>query len=411
MTNDILSITRSKQLHQIGQSLNQQIKLIPCGLSKIQIQKQQQRKHVLKTYFNASEDNWNDWKWQISHRVHTLETLSDLMQFTPSQISDIQRVSAQFRFSISPYYLSLIDYESPINDPIGKMSLPSVKELIELGESDPSAEEHTNPAGKVVRRYPNRAIINITNCCASFCRHCQRKRIIGTHDCMISAIELDESITYIQNHSEIHDVLITGGDALTLSDSQLQQILSKLKSISHVYIIRIGSRTLVNMPQRITKSLVHILKQYAPIYINTQFNHPLEITPEAFHACKLLTDNGIILGNQMVLLKGINNNKFIVQCLNEQLLSMRVRPYYMFHAKNVSGTMHFQTSITEGIDILTHLWGNTSGLSIPRYIVSAPKGMGKIEITRDSILKKHNDIFDLTTWEGIPISIPDKLIL
>src|SRR5699024_10041954 len=196
----------------------------------------------------------------------------------------------------------------------------------------------SNPAGRIVRRYPNRVIINITNCCASFCRHCQRKRIIGSQDHMISAAELDASIDYIQNHSEIHDVLVTGGDALTLSDAQLQQLLCRIRAIPRVKIIRLGSRMPVNLPKRITEDLVQILKQYAPIYINTQFNHPLEVTPEALNACKLLADSGIVLGNQMVLLRGINNDKYIVQCLNELLLDMRVRPYYIFHAKDVTGT-------------------------------------------------------------------------
>jgi lysine 2,3-aminomutase len=224
---------------------------------------------------------------------------------------------------------------------------------------------------------------------------------------MISSVELNDSINYIQNHPEICDVLITGGDALTLSDSQLDELLFKVRKISHVNVIRIGSRMLVNLPQRITESLIHILKQYAPIYMNTQFNHPMEITPDTVAACRLLADSGIILGNQMVLLKGVNDDKFIIQRLNEQLLNLRVRPYYIFHAKNVRGTMHFQTSITEGIEIVTHLWGNTSGLAVPRYIISAPNGMGKIEITQDTLCKKHNGSFELTTWEGIPISVPD----
>lgn len=401
------SIARSEQLHQVGQALNRRSEQVPCGLHTAQIEKRRQQKTAILAYLNASEDDWNNWQWQITHRIQTTESLAKLLQLTSEQINNIETVSAHFRFAISPYYLSLIDWQSPENDPIAKMSLPDIRELDGKGVSDPSAEEYTNPAGRIVRRYPNRVIINITNCCASFCRHCQRKRIIGSHDYMLSAAELDASIDYIQNHTEIHDVLVTGGDALTLSDTQLQQLLCTLREIPHVKIIRLGSRMPVNLPQRITKTLVQILKQYAPIYINTQFNHPLEVTDEVLNACKLLADSGIVLGNQMVLLRGINNDKHVVQCLNELLLGMRVRPYYIFHAKNVTGTMHFQTSITEGIDISAHLWGNTSGLAIPRYIVSAPHGMGKIEITQDTRCKKHNGRFELTTWEGVPVSIPD----
>lgn len=403
------SIVRSEQLHKIGRELNLQVSKIPCGLNEIQIEQQQKQKNKVLNYLNATMDDWNDWKWHISHRLHTIDDLANLLQLTSKQLYDMKQVSEHFRFAISPYYFSLIDFSAPEKNPIGAMSLPNINELAQAGIADPSLEEFTNPSGKIVRRYPNRVIINITNCCASFCRHCQRKRIIGSLDCSISTAELDESISYIQNNPEIHDVLITGGDALTLPDLQLQMLLSQLRDIKHVDIIRLGSRMPVNLPQRITESLVSILKQHAPIYINTQFNHPLEITPEAVKACKLLADNGIILGNQMVLLKGINNNKYTVQCLNEQLLKIRVRPYYIFHAKNVKGTIHFQTSITEGIDILSHLWGNTSGLAIPRYIVSAPNGMGKIELTSDTLFKRNNGIYELTTWENIPLSIPDSL--
>lgn len=405
--NNQKSIARSEQLHQIGQEMSSRLERVPCGVQNIQIEKQHQRKMAILAYLNASEEDWNDWQWQIAHRIQTVAPLANLLQLTSEQVNNIKKVSAHFRFAVSPYYLSLLDWKSPENDPIAKMSLPDIRELDIKGVSDPSAEEYTNPAGRIVRRYPNRAIINITNRCASFCRHCQRKRIIGSHDCMLSSTELDDSIDYIRNNSEIHDILITGGDALTLSDFQLQQLLLKIRKIPHVKIIRLGSRMPVNLPQRITKNLIHVLKQYAPIYINTQFNHPLEVTPDAVDACKRLADSGIILGNQMVLLKGINNDRYIVQCLNELLLDIRVRPYYIFHAKNVTGTMHFQTSISEGIDIFVHLWGNTSGLAIPRYIVSAPNGMGKIEVTQDTLCKKHDGIFELTTWEGIPISIPD----
>ena len=404
--NNQKSIARSEQLHQIGQALNRQSEHVPCGLHNTQIEMQRRQRKAILAYLIACEKDWTIWQWQFTQRIQTTESLAKLLPLTSEQINNIKTVSAHFRFAISPYYLSLINWQSS-EDPIAKMSLPDIRELDRKGVSDPSAEEHTNPAGRIVRRYPNRVIINVTNCCASFCRHCQRKRIIGSRDCMISATELDTSIDYIRNHSEIHDVLITGGDALTLSDTQLQQLLCRIREIPHVKIIRLGSRMPVNLPQRITEALVQILKQYAPIYINTQFNHPLEVTPEALNACKLLADNGIILGNQMVLLKDINNDKYVVQCLNELLLGMRVRPYYIFHAKNVTGTMHFQTSITEGIDISAHLWGNTSGRAIPRYIVSAPHGMGKIEITQNTRCKKHNGQFELTTWEGIPISIPD----
>ena len=254
------SITRSKQLHQIGQDLIHRLEQVPCGLQHSQIEMQHQRKKAILSYLNASEEDWNNWQWQITHRIQTIEALTALLSLTSEQVNEIKTVSEHFRFAISPYYFSLIDWRSPENDPIAKMSLPDIRELEKKGVSDPSAEEYTNPAGRIVRRYPNRVIINITNCCASFCRHCQRKRIIGSQDHMISAAELDASVDYIQNHSEIHDVLVTGGDALTLSDAQLQQLLCRIRAIPHVKIIRLGSRMPVNLPKRITEDLAKITK-------------------------------------------------------------------------------------------------------------------------------------------------------
>ncbi len=408
MKNTAESTRRSNQLHEIGQNLDRQMDSIPCGLDPAQMKRQQQQTQAILEYLGASRKDWEDWQWQLAHRIQTIEALTQLFSLTDGTLADMQKTAGQFRFAISPYYASLIDPKSPMSNPIGIMSLPDIKELAPAGVLDPSAEECTNPAGSIVRRYPNRVIINITNCCASFCRHCQRKRIIGSQDRMISPNELDASIAYIQEHTEIHDVLITGGDALTLTDGQLRQLLERLRKIPHIDIIRLGSRMPVNLPQRVTEDLAAMLQNFAPIYLNTQFNHPLEITPEAALACKRLADSGVVLGNQMVLLKSVNDDPYTVQRLNKELLRMRVRPYYMFHAKNVSGTMHFQTSVTEGIRILSHLWGNTSGLSVPRYILSAPGGLGKIELTKDSLCRKQGDGFALTTWEGVSVFIPDN---
>lgn len=399
---------RLNHLQQVGQKLDIYSDNVPDGLSEDQSKMQQKRQKVILEYYRSDLSDWNNWQWQMSHRIQSVEEISELLSFTPSQLKSVSVAAKHFRFSISPYYLSLMNWSTLDSDPISLMSLPNEKELCSGGDPDPSAEMQCNPAGCIVRRYPNRAIIQITNCCASFCRHCQRKRGIGSHDSIISPDELRESIQYIEQHNEIHDVLITGGDALTLTDLQLYDLLLALRKIDHVEIIRLGSRMLVNMPQRITSSLVQILAQFAPIYINTQFNHPLEITTTAITACNALTDNGVILGNQMVLLNGVNNDKYVVQQLNSMLLSARIRPYYIFHPKNVQGTLHFQTSITEGIDILSYLWGNCSGLSIPRYIVSAPNGLGKIEVTPDTLLRKRNGCFNLTTWEGVNVCIPDK---
>jgi lysine 2,3-aminomutase len=211
-------------------------------------------------------------------------------------------------------------------------------------------------------------------------------------------------LKYIETHKEIRDVLVTGGDALSLSDDELEFIISNLRNMTHIEIIRIGTRMLVNLPQRITEKLSELLSKYHPIYINTQFNHPIELTKESKKALKILADNGIILGNQMVLLNGINNNKYIVRRLNEMLLAERVRPYYIFHAKPVQGTDHFQTSVAEGIEILEYLRGNTSGLAIPTYVFNAPNGLGKIPLNPNYLLSDNGNELIFRTWENKQVS-------
>ncbi|HZJ76983.1 MAG TPA: KamA family radical SAM protein, partial [Oscillospiraceae bacterium] len=307
----------------------------------------------------------------------------------------------------SPYYLSLVDDENRFG-PIKLQSIPMEVELMDEGKDDPMAEEFTNPAGAITRRYPDRLIINVTNECAMYCRHCQRRRNIGSSDNHISKNELMESIEYIKSNPEIRDVLITGGDALTLPDETLDWLLGELHAIPSVDIIRLGSRVMVTMPQRITDNLVNVIKKYPPIYINTQFNHPVEITKEAKKACDKLSLAGIPLGNQAVLLNGINNDKYVMRLLNQELLKCRVRPYYIFHAKKVTGTLHFNTSIDDGIEIMEYLRGYTSGLAIPTYIVNAPGGNGKTPISPQYLISRGRDSVKIRTWEGKVIDYPNK---
>src|SRR5699024_113699 len=287
-------------------------------------------------------------------------------------------------------------------------SIPTKFELTNEGDSDPMSEEFTNPAGVITRRYPDRLIINVTNICAMYCRHCQRRRNIGSSDHHNSKEDLIDSIEYIKANPEIRDVLITGGDALALSDDMLDWLLGELYKIPTVDYIRLGTRTLVTMPQRITDNLVSILKKYPPIYINTQFNHPMEITKESKKACDKLSLAGIPLGNQAVLLNGINNNKYVMRLLNHELLKCRVRPYYIFHAKNVIGTTHFNTSIDDGIEIIEHLRGYTSGMAIPTYIVNAPNGKGKTPISPQYLISRGRDYIKFRTWEGNIVDYPNK---
>lgn len=400
-----ISLNRARELKSRIEDYLVAKESVPTGLTrKKQIE---EKKSTLLKLLNATEENWNDWKWQLSNRISDVDLLSKVIKLDEKEIEAIKKVGSQFRWSISPYYASLINDDDKL-DPIKLMSTPSALEILtQEGDKDPMAEEFTNPAGSITRRYPDRLIINVTNECAMYCRHCQRRRNIGSEDHHQSRKVLQESIDYIRNNPEIRDVLITGGDPLTLSDNMLDWLLGELHQIPTVDYIRIGTRTLVTMPQRITDDLLNILKKYAPIYINTHFNHPMEITEESKAACEKLANIGIPLGNQAVLLNGINNDKYVMRLLNHELLKCRVRPYYIFHAKNVIGTTHFNTSIDDGLEIMEYLRGYTSGLAIPTYIVNAPNGKGKTPLLPQYLISRGKDYVTIRTWENEVFQYPN----
>jgi lysine 2,3-aminomutase len=278
--------------------------------------------------------------------------------------------------------------------------LPSILEIdSDAGETDPIGEAITSPAPCITRRYPDRLIINVTNICGMYCRHCQRRRNIGEIDLQHSREDLAAAIEYIRVNPEIRDVLVTGGDALMLGDQTLDWLLSELHGIEHVEIKRIGTRAPVTLPQRITPALAEILAKYPPVFINTQFNHPKEVTADAKKAVDMLIKAGVVMGNQSVLLKGVNADPHIMKKLNQELLKIRVRPYYLFHAKNVKGTTHFMTSIQDGLNIIRELRGFTSGLAVPTYIVNAPDGGGKTPLLPQYLLSLDEDKAVLRTWE------------
>ncbi|MEW6182696.1 MAG: glutamate 2,3-aminomutase [Bacillota bacterium] len=355
-------------------------------------------KNRLLELFNATEDNWNDWRWQLRNRINDVETLAVLLGLSDEHCDQIRTVGIRFRWSISPYFTSLIE-PGRTDDPIMRQSVPSIDEMDETGYEDPMAEELTSPAPCITRRYPDRLIINVTNQCAMYCRHCQRRRNIGEVDRHEPHHKLVAALEYVRGHKEIRDVLLTGGDALLLSDRKIAWLLSELDSIKHVEIKRIGTRTIVTLPQRITPELCAVLRKHPPVYINTQFNHPRAVTPESKEACDRLTEAGVILGNQSVLLKGVNNDPHVMKKLNQELLKIRVRPYYIFHAKPVKGTRHFITTLNEGLEIMDKLRGHTSGLAVPTYIINAPNGRGKVPVLPNYILRNDGDSVRLRNWE------------
>jgi lysine 2,3-aminomutase len=401
-----ISLERAKELKdRISDYLIEKEK-IPRGISKTQEEKINVKKEKILSLLNATEDDWNDWKWQIKNRICNVELLSQIIKLSDSEIENIKKVEKNYRWGISPYYCSLIDDDDKFN-PVKLQSIPTILELKDVGTTDPMAEEYTNPAGAITRRYPDRLIINVTNICGSYCRHCQRRRNIKTTDVDTTQCALKESIEYIRNNPEIRDVLITGGDALMLPDNMLDWLLYEVSSIPTVDYIRLGTRVPVTLPQRITENLLNILKKYPPLYINTQFNHPLEITKDSKEACNKLVNIGIPLGNQAVLLNGINNDKYVMRLLNQELLKCRVRPYYIFHSKDVIGTTHFNTSIDDGMEIMEYLRGYTSGMAIPTYIINAPNGNGKTPILPQYVISRGKDYVKIRTWENKIFDYPN----
>jgi len=392
------ALRRAVELKQMITPYLEQSATIPTGFSSAEMY--ESRRSMLLNYFDATLEDWENWQWQMKHRISDSQVLAKLLPLSPKQSTEIERVGKTFRWAVSPYYLSLMDDTDPL-DPIRLQGLPTQAELFEdFGEDDPMGEEITSPAQSITRRYPDRLIINVTNMCAMYCRHCQRRRNIGETDTHSPRVQLEAALDYIRANPEIRDVLVTGGDALLLSDQTLDWLLRELHAIPHVEIKRLGTRAPVTLPMRITDELCTILAKYPPIYINTQFNHPKEVTQDAKKAADKLVAAGVVLGNQAVLLKGINNKPSIMKKLNQELLKIRVRPYYIFHAKNVKGTRHFVTGIQDGIAIIEQLRGYTSGLAVPTYIINAPKGGGKTPIAPQYLVSLDDNKAVLRTWEG-----------
>jgi len=337
-----------------------------------------------------------NWKLLLKESVTSPEQLCDIL--SEEEIEECKKVIERYPMRINPYYLSLIRYRG---DPIWKQCVPDINELIDVeGLEDPLCEERDSPCPGLTHRYPDRVLLLISSQCAMYCRFCTRKRKVGTEKLHISMSQILKGIEYIANHPEVRDVVLSGGDPFLLSDRKLDYILSKLRAIPHLEIMRIGTRTPCTMPQRITPELCNILKKYHPLYINTHFNHPYEITEESRKACAMLADAGLPLGNQSVLLKGVNDNPSIFTELNQALLTMRVKPYYLFQADYVQGSNHFRTSIESGLDVISALRGHTSGLAVPHYVIDVPGGGGKIAVIPNPVVELNSEHILLKNYQG-----------
>ncbi|MEG1509075.1 MAG: lysine 2,3-aminomutase [Clostridia bacterium] len=344
---------------------------------------------------------WNDWKWQFAHRITTVEALSKIIDLDETEKEQISQCLQKFKMAITPYYASLIN-KNDKNDPIRKQAVPSINEMYvdENDLIDPLAEEEMSPVPNLVHRYPDRVLFLVTYKCSMYCRHCTRRRMVGEGDRCISEKSFHNALDYIKAHTEIRDVLISGGDPLTMSNERLECIISALRQIPHVDIIRIGTRTPVVMPMRIDDELCNMLKKYQPIWINTHFNHPQELTPEAQKACEKIVDAGIPLGNQTVLLKGVNDN---VETMKELLLKLchsRVKPYYLYQCDLSLGISHFRTTVDKGIDIMHALTGNISGYAVPKYVIDAPHGGGKTPINYNYVISKDDKEVVMENFQG-----------
>jgi len=351
---------------------------------------------------NIPDEQWNDWRWQIRNRVEALGELKKYISLSTAEEEGVEKCLETMRMAITPYYLSLINPDDP-DDPIRKQSIPTVMELHKAKADllDPLHEDGDSPVANLTHRYPDRVLMLVTDQCSMYCRHCTRRRFAGQTDAMTSEEIVDKQVEYIRNHPEVRDVLLSGGDPLTLSDNRLENILKKLREIKHVEIVRIGTRIPVVMPQRITPQLCDMLKKFHPIWINTHFNHPNEITPESIKACSMLADAGIPLGNQSVLLAGINDCVHVMKKLVNELVRIRVRPYYIYQCDLSVGLEHFRTKVSKGIEIAEGLRGHTTGLCVPTYVVDAPGGGGKIPVMPDYLISRSTKRTILRNFEGV----------
>ncbi|MCM1565207.1 MAG: lysine 2,3-aminomutase [Dehalobacter sp.] len=353
-------------------------------------------------YKNVTEEQWQDWQWQISNRITRIEQLEQVVKLTQDERQGVAVSLKKLRMAITPYYSTLMDPNDE-HCPVRRQAIPTIHEtkISKFDCSDPLHETADSPVPGLTHRYPDRVLLLITDQCSMYCRHCTRRRFAGQEDKALSLDNIKRAINYIKAHKEVRDVLLSGGDPLCLSDDKLEAIIKSIREIKHVEIIRIGTRTPVVMPQRITDKLCTMLKKYHPIWLNTHFNHPKELTAEAREACEKLIDAGIPLGNQSVLLKGINDCSYIMRDLVQKLVSSRIRPYYLYQCDLSEGIEHFRTPVSVGIEIMEMLRGHTSGLAIPQFVVDAPGGGGKIPVNPQYLISYSPEKVILRNFEGV----------
>ena len=363
------------------------------------------QEEILQEFSGADQNHWSDWKWQVRNCIKSVEKAELLLgvKLPDSIRAQFKEITAKFPMSITPYYLSLIDCRDIPNDPVFKQSFPVINELnvVASDMADPLHEDEDSPVQGVTHRYPDRALLLVSNMCSMYCRHCTRKRRVGDRDSIPDRAQISKGIEYIRNTPQIRDVLLSGGDPFLLPDEYIDWILTELQTIPHVEVVRIGTRTPVVLPMRITDSLVNVLKKHHPLWINTHFNHPKELTEDSREALRKLADAGIPLGNQSVLLSGVNDCPRIMKALVHKLVANRVRPYYLYQCDLSEGLSHFRTPVGKGIEILESLIGHTSGFCVPTYVIDAPGGGGKIPVMPTYLISWSTNKVVLRNYEGV----------
>jgi lysine 2,3-aminomutase len=363
-----------------------------------------------KQFFpEATQAEWDDWRWQLRHRIRDEHRLQAMLHLSVEERAAIEHQHDTLPLSITPYYASLLDRNDP-HHPLRRSVVPVITEQTRTPgeEADPLGEEHTSPIPGLVHRYPDRVLFLATDFCSTYCRYCTRSRMVGdvqTQHC--NRAHWERALAYIKAHPEIRDVLISGGDPLTMADDQLEWLLSRLRRISHVELIRLGTKVPAVLPQRITPALTRMLKRYHPLWLSLHFTHPEELTPETAQACTRLADAGIPLGSQTVLLAGINDQVETMTRLVHGLVKIRVRPYYLYQCDPIIGSSHFRTPVMKGIEIIQGLRGHTTGYAVPTYVIDAPGGGGKIPLLPEYVVGREGQDLVLRNYEGKTYRYPD----
>ncbi|MEX2173134.1 MAG: KamA family radical SAM protein [Pirellulaceae bacterium] len=357
---------------------------------------------------DVPDKDWNDWRWQTRHRVRKLDQIERMLVLSDDEREALVKGESMLPVGITPYYMSLLDREDALQ-PLRRTVIPVTGEFLRTpGEADdPLGEDGHSPTPGLVHRYPDRVLLLALDFCSTYCRYCTRSRVVGHGEIMPSEARLEKAFEYLRRTPSVRDVLISGGDPLALGEDKLDWILGNLRAIPHLEFVRIGTKMPAVLPQRITPSLIKVLKKYHPLWMSVHFLHPDECTPEASAACNRLADAGIPLGSQTVLLKGVNDSAAVMTDLCHRLLMMRVRPYYIYQCDPISGSAHFRTSVSKGLEIIEGMRGHTTGYAVPTYVIDAPGGGGKIPLQPNYIVGRDGDDLLLRNYEGQVYRYPD----